>query len=154
MPKTVFNEIGKTGERRLARAIENEDICTRFYGIVAWCERLAHDRGVDIRGIEIGEVTMQERIITSTITFRPFAVIRNAQHYARCAGFEEYTAKKAADMAYAVGSNPTFLKFLDALTERVDKWADQKGIPFSTVRIPRCFIEKGTYVIVAEVMIE
>lgn len=138
--------LGRAG-RLHDRAVFNRDLCASFLGLVYHTVDRAHQMGLTWEGVTV----LRPEVATGNLVragVRYGLLLRapsaSGPSHAPQRELRDFLAKRNAKVVAVLDGNPTYLAFLDALADLMERWGRARGVAFADVRLGRARIHQAS----------
>lgn len=152
---TVYERLASEKPRLLEKLGTNTDLCNFVLGLLGRIVIMATQRGIPRSGVTLGPLAQELRIngdlsIRSKVSFNRLVVNAPAM-WTLQSDFAKYAQAKARGLGLALQENPKVAASFQDLLEVVERWAEDKGLPFRDVKVKQAIISNPGDMLVLKV---
>lgn len=135
MSVNVAQEIAEKKPLLLQKIESNDDLASVLMALLGRVILEATARGFKINGVRMGELfEIGNGEFRCRITYMDTSLILPVKIQIQ-SSFSKYMAGKNMAMARALSVNASIAGFFEALTSRIEQWAEHKRIPFNEIKV-------------------
>lgn len=139
--------LGAKSNRLLARVEQNRDLCNNFMATLWIIANTAAERGAQMDGIEIGEVTMTEGRIRAKVGFHSVSLASRRYISPDGDDLASWVGSENQDLWTFIRANPDIPAWLAAVVEKMDAYCRDKGRAFSGLQFGPSIMDKDDFLV-------
>lgn len=131
----VHDQLSKTKPSLVTRIIQNQDVTGMIMGFINVFHGLRKIQGLPVETLEFGTFEeLKDGTFTCPISFNPMAALRSSLWHPTTE-IQGYASSRAEHFAETLRLNPAIEKWIHALVETLEAWANAHGCDWRNVQI-------------------